>query len=164
MDPTQIPLRNLHLPAQVSWWPLAPGWWVIVGLLAIGLGWLLYRSALSWRAGKPRRIALRKLVALDNAYRADGNIDRFGKQLSELLRRGMLAYAPRSEVAGLTGERWLQWLDLGMNEKVFSEGPGQMLESLPYRNPDLGDQGVDVEGLVDAVRRRLQTPVTGSVS
>jgi hypothetical protein len=164
MDPSQIPLRDLHLPPEIIWWPLAPGWWVLLALFAMGLVWLLYKSAMRWRAGKSRRAALRALAILDKEYRADGNTDRFAKQLSELLRRGMLAYAPRAEVAGLTGERWLQWLDKGMAENVFTQGPGQALESLPYRNPELGDEGVDVEGLIDAVRRRLQTPLAESTS
>ena len=133
-------------------------------LMAVGLVWLLYRSALRWRAGKARRVALLRLVELDKEYRETGNINGFGKNLSELLRRSMLAYAPRSEVAGLTGDRWLTWLDQDLGENVFSEGPGQVIETLPYRNPDLGADGVDVEGLVDAVRRRLQTPVAGSAA
>ena len=30
MDPQQIPLRDLHLPDAISWWPLAPGWWLAI--------------------------------------------------------------------------------------------------------------------------------------
>ena len=135
---------------------------VPLAILAAGLSWYLYRSLLRWRAGKPRRSALRQLVVLKAAYQESGDTPLLGIELSELLRRAMLAYAPRDEVAGLTGERWLQWLDQGMSENVFSEGPGKVLESLPYRNPDLGDQDVDVDGLISAVRMRLQTPVTGS--
>ncbi len=162
MDPEQLPLRDLHLPPDISWWPLAPGWWVLLAIMAAGLGWLLYRSLLRWRAGKPRRAALRQLAHLKRAYRQSGNTQRLGIDLSELLRRAMLAYAPRSEVAGLAGECWLDWLDQGMDEKVFSEGAGKMIESLPYRNPELDAQGVDVDGLIDAVHKRLQTPITGS--
>lgn len=162
MDPEQLPLRDLHLPPDISWWPLAPGWWVLLAILAVGLGWLLYQSLLRWRAGKPRRTALRQLVQLKKAYQQSGNTQRLGIDLSELLRRAMLAYAPRSEVAGLAGERWLDWLDQGMDEKAFSQGAGKMIESLPYRNPELDAQGVDVDGLIDAVHKRLQTPIAGS--
>ena len=35
MDPEQIPLRDLHLPDAISWWPLAPGWWIVLGLALI---------------------------------------------------------------------------------------------------------------------------------
>ncbi len=162
MDPAQLPLRDLHLPAEISWWPLAPGWWVLLVLTVAGLGWLLYGALLRWRAGKPRRAALRCLAQLKKAYQQNGNAQRLGIDLSELLRRAMLAYAPRSEVAGLAGERWLDWLDQGMDDKAFSEGAGRMIESLPYRNPELKAQGVDIDGLINAVYKRLQTPISAS--
>ena len=25
-------LADIHLPDPVSWWPLAPGWWMLLGL------------------------------------------------------------------------------------------------------------------------------------
>jgi hypothetical protein len=159
MDPTQLPLRDLHLPAAIGWWPLAPGWWVLLALLAAGLGWLTYRALQRWQAGRSRRFALQQLLRATIEYGETGNTLSLAKQLSELLRRAMLAYAPRSEVAGLTGDRWLQWLDQGMNEPLFSTGAGQVLESLPYRSPEPGDQDIDVDGLIDAVRERLRTPV-----
>lgn len=164
MDPEQLPLKDLHLPPEISGWPPAPGWLVLLAILAAGLVWLLYRSWLRWHAGKPRRAALRQLAQLKRAYQEGGNIQRLSIDLSELLRRAMLAYAPRSEVAGLSGERWLAWLDQGMDEKAFTDGAGKMIESLPYRNPELGARGVDVDGLLDAVSRRLRTPITRSAS
>lgn len=162
MDPTQLPLRDLHLPAAIGWWPLAPGWWLVLVIAVAGLGWLAYRSLQRWQAGKPRRAALKQLLAVTKEYAETGNTQWLGKQLSELLRRTMLAYAPRNEVAGLTGARWSGWLDQDLHEPLFSNGAGQMLESLPYRNPELGDQDIDVDGLIDAVRARLRAPV-GSV-
>ena len=34
MDPELLPLRDLHLPEMVGWWPLAPGWWFLIALAA----------------------------------------------------------------------------------------------------------------------------------
>ncbi len=159
MDPTQLPLRDLHLPTAIGWWPLAPGWWLLLVIAAAGLVWLAYRFLQRWQAGKSRRAALKQLLAVTKEYAETGNAQWLGKQLSELLRRAMLAYAPRNEVAGLTGEPWLRWLDQGLHEPLFSNGAGQTLESLSYRNPESGNQDVDVSGLIDAVRARLRTPV-----
>lgn len=140
---------------------MAPGWWALLAIMAASLVWLMYQSLQRWRAGKPRRAALRQLGRLKKAYQHSGNAQRLGIGLSELLRRAMLAYAPRSEVAGLTGQPWLHWLDAGLDEKAFSEGSGKMLESLPYRKPELDAEGVDVDGLIKAVYKRLQTPIRG---
>ncbi len=159
MDPTQLPLRDLHLPDPVSWWPLAPGWWVLIVLVLIGVGWLL---KLAWRKRQftaPRRYAIRTLAAVEAEYLSHRNPVRLGQQVSELLRRGMLAYAPRHEVAGLTGEAWLRWLDNGLSVPYFHTEGGKSLLQLPYRNPD-GDFGdVDINALLAAVKMRLATPV-----
>lgn len=161
MDPTQIPLRDLHLPAEIGWWPLAPGWWVLLGLLAIGAAVLIYRAFLRWRANRARRIALRQLTALAAEYETSGDATRLAKHLSELLRRVVLAYSPRAEVAGLTGDAWLRWLDRGLAEPLFEKGGGRSLEALPYRTPVSGSDAVaaEVDALIAAVRTRLQTPL-----
>ena len=71
MDPEQIPLRDLHLPEAIGWWPLAPGWWVVVALVAGGL-YYLFRLYLRTRA---RGAARRQQVGCrtTNAATAAGN-------------------------------------------------------------------------------------------
>jgi len=159
MDPTQIPLRDLHLPEAVGWWPLAPGWWALLGMLAVLLGYYLYRGYLRWRGNAARRIALRELARIQRDYRQGVDEISLAIELSELLRRTMLAYAPRHEVAGLTGEGWLRWLDRGLDDRPFTAGSGQNVESLPYRRPGITEDDVDIEGMLRAVRARLQTPL-----
>jgi len=163
MDPQQIPLRDLHLPDAIGWWPIAPGWWFLIALAVAALGYFLYRSFLKWRRNAPRRIALRELKRIQQEYQHGVDEISLAIELSELLRRTMLAYAPRDEVAGLTGEGWLRWLDRGLDERPFSQGPGQNVESLPYRRPDAVEDDVDVEGLMRVVRVRLQTPLPAEV-
>lgn len=159
MDPQQIPLRDLHLPEMIGWWPLSYGWWFLIALLVGGLGYLLYQSFTKWRRNAARRIALKELTRIHNDYQYGVDEISLAIELSELLRRTMLAYAPRNEVAGLTGESWLQWLDRGLDGRPFSDGSGHNVESLPYRRPDGIDDDIDVEGLIKAVKMRLQTPL-----
>ncbi len=161
MDPAQIPLRDLHLPEAVGWWPLAPGWWVVIAMAIVGLGFLL-RAWLRMRArGAARRYALSQLKRIEKDYEQRRNPVEFGVQLSELLRRTMLAYAPRHDVAGLTGDAWLAWLDRDLAQPVFSAGPGRQIVELPYRDPQAPLEATDVDRLVAAVRHRVATPVGG---
>ena len=127
MNDDALPLRDLHLPEAIGWWPLAPGWWVLIALLVTGLGYLAWRWLQAWRFNAPRRYALRELARLEAAYLEHRDPVTLGKQLSELPRRGMLAYAPRADVAGLTGAAWLEWLDRGAR--------------LVHRQSDLPDPG-----------------------
>ncbi len=159
MDPTQIPLRDLHLPEAIGWWPLAPGWWVLIVVAIAGIVYLAMRAIRQWRRNAMRRVALKELRRIQKQYGKGIDEITLAIELSELLRRTMLAYAPRQEVAGLTGERWLHWLDQGLEDRPFSHGAGQNVESLPYRRPDAQEDDVDVQGLIDAIRLRLQTPL-----
>ena len=159
MDPTQIPLRDLHLPEAIGWWPLAPGWWFLILVVAAGIVYFLYRSIRKWRHNALRRVALRELSRIQKEYRNGVDEITLAIELSELLRRTMLAYAPRNEVAGLTGKHWLQWLDQGLENRPFSEGSGRNVETLPYRQPDGIEDDVDVQGLIEAIKNRLQTPL-----
>lgn len=162
MEENALPLRDLHLPDPVGWWPPAPGWWLVLALLAAGLAWLAWRWYRAWQFEAPRRHALRELARIEAEYLEHRNAVVLGKALSELLRRGMLAYAPRAAMAGLTGESWLAWLDEGMSVPYFHTEGGKSLLSLPYRRPDEDHSDVDVGALIAAVRMRLGTPLRGA--
>jgi hypothetical protein len=162
MDETALPLRDLHLPDAIGWWPLAPGWWVVVAILGAVLGYILLRTYRRWQFNAPRRYAMRELARYEAEYLEHRNPVMLGKELSELLRRGMLAYAPREEVAGLTGGDWLAWLDLGMPLPYFHTEGGKSLLNLPYRDPDGDFSDIDISALLAAVRMRLSVPLRGT--
>jgi hypothetical protein len=126
-------LRDWHLPEPVSWWPPAPGWWmlglVVLVALAAVMGWLLAR----YRAETPARVARRELQDLLQAFRTDGDAAALARGLSRLLRRFALARFPRRQVAGLTGSDWLTFLDEHGGDGRFSEGLGRVLAEAPYR-------------------------------
>ena len=165
MNPAEIPLRDLHLPSAIGWWPLAPGWWVLIAISFAGVLYLLYRAWLAFRRNRPRRVALKQLSGVRWHYAYGAEPVRLATEVSELLRRTMLAYAPRGEIAGLTGAHWLRWLDRGLDEPLFSDGAGKLLESLPYLNPEqVQEDDVDLRGMLDAVKRRLKTPLPGAAA
>ena len=159
MNPADIPIRDLHLPAEIGWWPLAPGWWVIIAIVVIAaaLGLRSFLKRLS--ASRARRFALRQMEQAQVEYRTHGNLVMLGTSLSELLRRTMLAYAPRAEVAGLSGAAWAAWLDRDLPQPLFSEVEGRALLELPYRNPKADTSDVNVDAMLAAVKLRLRTPV-----
>ena len=162
MEDKALPLRDLHLPETLGWWPLAPGWWVVIVAALAALLYLAWRWHKAWKFNAPRRHALRELARFEAEYLEHRNPVTLGKQLSELLRRGMLAYAPRDEVAGLTGEAWLRWLDQDLSVPYFHTEGGRSLLTLPYRDPDSDFSDIDVGALLAAVRTRLSEPLRGA--
>jgi hypothetical protein len=138
VDPGRLPLRDIHLPPPISWWPPAPGWWL---LLILGLLVLVAGLSLGWfyRRTKFKRAASRVLAEIEADYRRTGDSRRLASELSVLLRRACLGTYSRAEVAGLTGEAWLKWLDQGVVDGGFSRGVGRYLVTAPYQPESRAD-------------------------
>lgn len=145
MPTTQLPLRDIHLPEAISWWPPAIGWWLLAALLPV-LILLAYRFYKRLNRNnvvkKALKIARKHLAIIEG----DPNMSSMQKlcELSILVRRVAISVAPRSEVAGLTGSAWLAFLDNGLKDAPFSEGVGRLLVDAPYRKtpptePEISD-------------------------
>ncbi|MBF0444580.1 MAG: DUF4381 domain-containing protein [Magnetococcales bacterium] len=141
MNPTQnqqLPLHDIHLPQAISWWPLAPGWWYLFGLIIVLTG-LIYAVWRWYKKGALRREALDNLAKIAERYKKTGNHGELAQELSILLRRVVISSQNRSLAAGLTGERWLQFLDTHNPVKdpksnfSFQHGPGKILITAPYK-------------------------------
>ncbi|WP_020564456.1 DUF4381 domain-containing protein [Methylosarcina fibrata] len=144
MLPVDLPLRDIHLPEAIGWWPPAPGWWLLAVLLPL-LGVTLFRLY----RHLTRKTALKTAKRILAAIRQDKAMDDLTKlsEISILLRRVAISTAPRAQAAGLTGKAWLAYLDRSMRGTPFSEGAGQYLSDARYRKevPD----GLDVARLID---------------
>lgn len=127
-------LRDVHLPDPVSWWPPAPGWWILLGVMVLGVMLVLWVRANRQRT-KARRLAITELKSVTQEYYPHHNDHWLVQQLSEIMRRYAMAIFPRSDVAGLTGHAWLQFLDRTGQTNQFTEGPGHLLSTAPYRPP-----------------------------
>ena len=101
-------LRDIHLPAEPSWWPAAPGWWLLAALvlaLIVVAGW-------AWRRhrhmrGRERQI-LNELDHLVRQHREDGSPDGLLRDLHQLLRRVARRHDPQA--TRQRGEAWRQTL------------------------------------------------------
>lgn len=130
MPGAELPLRDIHIPEAISWWPPAIGWWLLAVLTPLLLGFLywLYKRL-------TRKTALKTACKLFKALKNDPALDDRAKiaELSALLRRVAISIDTRSRVAGLTGQNWLRYLDGTVKGAPFSEGPGRELLDAPYR-------------------------------
>jgi hypothetical protein len=108
MNPTELPLRDIHL--------LAGAWFL-------------------WR--RLRRQTVKKLAIAElQKIRAQAALQTDQEQLQALsswLRRVGMSLTDRQQVASLTGEAWLEFLDQGLAGQPFSQGAGRLLIEGIYR-------------------------------
>ncbi len=123
-------LRDIHLPEPVSWWPPAPGWW-LVGLATLaGLAGLIFFLRRRFAQNRYRRIALKKLSLLEKHTSEKGVVL---EEISAILRRAAIQAYGREKVAPLAGDAWLAFLDTTGRTSDFGSGAGRVLGTDLYR-------------------------------
>lgn len=130
-DPSTLPLREIHLPESVGWWPPAPGWWLLPVLLLLGLA-AAWFSRLLYRRRKYSAISMarKELAAIRSRYAADTDAGRCVRSVSGLLRRVSISVFPRAESAGLTGDDWVAFLQSGSRDSTPARHTGQGLSGI----------------------------------
>ena len=150
IDPTTLPLRDIHLPTAISWWPPAPGWWLLAALLVgaplLGLVWWWWR-----RRTRLRRAALATLQALRETASTPHQI---AMAVSQLLRRIALAFEPGARQDALLDEVWLARLDALAPGLTHDPQLREALLRAPY-NPRAEFDSSALLAAVEAWIRRL---------
>ena len=122
MNP-QDPLAALHPlrePELIGWWPLAPGWWLLIALAVLLLACI---AVLLWRRHQSRayrRQATQQLKSLRHAFNEGGDVPHYVQGLSRLLKATALQAYPREEIAAISGEAWPRLL----NATMAASSPG----------------------------------------
>ncbi|MCP4041459.1 MAG: DUF4381 domain-containing protein [Gammaproteobacteria bacterium] len=158
MDAGMGSLRDIHGLDMITWWPPAPGWWMIVLgvalLVVMVLTWRRWywrlKVVMSWKAD-----ALQQLHLIRGRLRhEDARI--LAGEFSELLRRIAMASHGRRDCAGLAGEAWLAWLEeQDPNGFKWSER-GRILIELPFSPPRRRAPVVAFEPLLQAAEEWVQ--------
>ena len=129
-------LRDIHLPPDPSWFPPAPGWWILAALLIILLVWLF--RVIAKRLRKRRWLAALQgeVDSIESDHAEHGDQRKTTAAVSQLLRRAALRLDPRA--AAYQGSDWLTWLDAHGGTTEFVDGPGRVLIDAPWRpSPDV---------------------------
>jgi hypothetical protein len=143
-------LRDIHVPLDAPWWPLAPAWWLLIAVLLVALAFASHRVWRAWRVARLRRVLLRAHDELAAAHAAPDDGAALVAGLSLLLRRASKRHAPQA--LRLRDEDWLAFLDGGDPARPFREGPGRLLLDGPYR---ARIDAHDAQALSALVRERL---------
>ncbi len=122
-DPTSIDrLHDLVLPPPEPLWPPTPGWSIVLLTIAfIALGFIL-KWVIRWQSNRYRREAIHLLDHPETTT----------AMFSSIIKRAALTKWPRSEIADLTGSRWLEFLDRSADMDSFATGPANKLEAAAF--------------------------------
>ena len=150
-------LRDIRDIDPVSPWPPGPGWWLLALTIAVIVIFLMrYRPhRLIWQRqpnGDWRKSATAELRAL----RIRANTEdpkQIAGELSELVRRVAMARCGREACAGLSGKRWLNWLQEHDPHNFDWPNKGGLLASALYAPQLPSDTETNLAELIDAALR-----------
>ena len=130
-------LKDIHLPPAISFWPPAPGWWILAVffvLLTVFCVWWLRRR---YEGSRHKVEVLRILKNLQLQHEESPAALTTLRTLSQLLRRTALSFSKQEDVASLQGEDWLKFLDKSGNTTKFTKGVGKIFgENLFQYKPE----------------------------
>lgn len=142
-------LRDIHLPQEVSIWPIAPGWYCL-GLIIL---LLVLASFYFWRQFQQKRrlkqAIIKEILAIKIAYeKKQYSAHAAAQALSIVMRRLLLEAHPREEVASIQGQRWLQFFD----EQAFAK---KVME-LAYCPEESATFDAEFDALIEWVKKRFR--------
>mgnify|MGYP000520335951 CR=1 FL=1 len=120
-------LKDIHLPQDVSMWPLAWPWWaMLVSLISVLVFISYYMKKTKWR-----KHALQQLQKIDTANNLEctRQCNRLLKQVA-LLRFG-------KECASLSGEKWLDFLDSKVKNNIFKPHLSEFASAIDTPNSSI---------------------------
>ena len=160
MNPVNSLMEQLHDIEgldPVSWWPLAMGWWVLIGagiLIFFAAGWYAARKLAFRRSWKYDTI--RKLTELEDRLSdvsaSEAAVWETAVLFSEYLRRIAMRRHARSQCAGLVGEAWLEWLSRHDVKNFDWKTKGKLLIEVPYAPVDRGLAADEIKIIIQAAK------------
>ncbi len=148
-------LKDIHTPDAIGLWPPAIGWYLVAAFLIAALvlaGVILWRR---WQQNAYRRAALRECDDIEREITAGSDSRAAAIRIATLLKRTALSVFRRAEVASLSGDAWILFLESKASEAHFSITSSQLLIEASFReNPP--DNQSDVARLLDEARRWIR--------
>ncbi len=151
-------IQEITLPEPISYVPHTIGWkilLVVIVIVALVFGYNRYRH---WQANRYRTFALDRLAEIEREVRVPETRLRSLTDLPVLVKQTALQAFPRDEIAQLSGDRWLGFLDRSCDTQEFTQGVGQLLPQLAYQSTsalaNLPEQ--KISNLIDLIRQWIK--------
>jgi len=125
-------LHDFYQPPPPAWTPQTIGWYALFAIIGLLMIWVTIHFIRQWLRNRYRREALRELAT------ASPN------EFSTLLKRVALAAWPRTKVASLSGEAWLNFLSDASKDAAFQQAPGNRIEEIALRTTTLSAEEAKV--------------------
>ena len=155
-------LHDIHEIDQISKWPLGIGWWLVIGILSIGififLVWLvkqsIYKRTWKYKAWLELNCMQKKIKneCISDHCSSRGYLNQF----NNLLRKIVVHKFPRNECAHLTGDKWLGWLDSNDPKKYNWSQNRNLLINMSYSGNSIDFDSNEFIAMLNALKKWIK--------
>ncbi len=114
-----LPLRDIRLPAEPGFWPLAPGWWVLITVSLIVLAWLTLKTYQHLKKKRRWQQIEQQLADIEFDFNQSNNKQKLLTETSVFLRRFVKFQLKQNQASTLSGQDWIEHLDQLQNDQSF---------------------------------------------
>ncbi len=152
-------MKEIVTPEPVPYVPQTIGWYILLTLIMIFALYMAFRWHRKWVANRYRTAALNQLYDIEELLLQPEKRAETLTAIPVLLKQTALKRYPRSEIAQLSGERWLAFLDKTYEGTDFIQGAGQLLPKITYQKDVNHEYGKDEEykELMTLIRTWIKT-------
>ena len=115
-----LPLRDLKLPPEPGFWPLAPGWWVLIGLLLVLLVWIIIKRLRHQRKKSRWQQINQQLSDIEFRYQQHQNKQQLLAEVSTFLRRFVRFQLKQQQATTFSGQNWVDHLNQLQGAAAFA--------------------------------------------
>ncbi|MEP5569656.1 MAG: DUF4381 domain-containing protein [Halioglobus sp.] len=114
-------LNPLREPTAIGWWPLAPGWWLLITLALIVCAFAGWRLLARYKRNAYRRQGITALNEVRAQWQTSEDASLCLTEANALLKAVALRAYPQRDIASLTGENWQSFLNTGSGSSAHFE-------------------------------------------
>ena len=137
-------LRDIRLPEPVSWWPPAPGWWLL-SLVVLGvLIFITIKLHRRWKSNRYRRIATHQLTKAQRDWQQHGDPTSYLQAANLTLKLALKKSGnPKAQrMLSQAGHAWSEALNAHSTSSLSPE-TSDALAIAVYR--DVADHSLNIE-------------------
>ncbi|MCB1603471.1 MAG: DUF4381 domain-containing protein [Gammaproteobacteria bacterium] len=142
-----LQLRDIHLPQEPGFWPLAPGWWVLLVLFLISLYFVIKWFVARNKQNRLIQVLQNSLNDSRNRFDQHKNKHQLASEISVLLKRFVKHVLGDTQAASLSGQSWISYLNQYSESLVFDQYYNELCEAQYSPKADY-----DVSGLIAVVK------------
>ena len=146
-------LKDIDSPQAISWWPLAPGWWILIILSLIALAAAAYFVYATYRANDYRREALKLAEQAQARFTTNQDSAQYLNTINTVLKQTSLHLTqadPSANIAHASGTQWIEFLTTRSSRALSANTIAALRDGIyrPATHINVADIHRDVTGWI----------------